>query len=76
MSDQAQAFCDFRAALLRLLEAHGQRFTERSRIRVDARPGVFVLSEVDGAEGERPRLIIAADDRSPATFGQRLEVKP
>jgi hypothetical protein len=68
------AFGAFRSALERLLRAHSTRLTERSRIRIDARPGMFMLSEVDGAEGERPRLLIACDDREPATFGRRVEL--
>ena len=70
MIDPVQAFNNFRAALGHLLEAHGERFTERSRVTLDARPGV------DGAEGERPRLMLHCDPREPATFGQRIEVKP
>jgi hypothetical protein len=75
MDEPEQAFRDFRSALERLLRAHGQRWTERSRIRLDMRPGMFMLSEVDGAEGEQPRLIISADDRDPATFGRRVELR-
>jgi hypothetical protein len=30
---------------------------------------------VDLAEGERPRLLIACDDREPGTFGKRLELQ-
>jgi hypothetical protein len=73
-SDSKAAFRDFQQALGRLLRAHGQRFTDRSRLRMDGRPGMFLLSEVDGAEGERPRLLIACDDRDPGTFGRRLDV--
>ena len=75
MTDPVQAFNNFRTALGQLLEAHGERFTERSRVTLDARPGVFILTEVDGAEGERPRLMLHCDTREPATFGQRIEVK-
>jgi len=75
MTDQEAAFRAFQSALERLLRAHGERLTERSRIRIDARPGMFMLNEVDLAEGERPRLLIAADDRDPATFGRRVELR-
>ncbi len=76
MTDHRTAFRDFQQALDRLLEAHGERFTDRSRIQMAGRPGMFLLSEVDGAEGERPRLLIACDDRDPATFGERVKLKP
>lgn len=76
MDARAQAFRDFQDALHRLLDAHGERFTERSRITLDARPGVFLLTEVDRAEGEQPRLMLHCGPREPATFGQRIEVKP
>jgi hypothetical protein len=75
MDEPEAAFRDFQQALERLLRAHGQRFTDRSCIRMDGRPGMFLLSEVDGAEGERPRLLIACDDRDPATFGRRVELR-
>jgi len=75
MDEPEQAFRDFRLALERLLRAHGQRWTERSKLRLDARPGMLLLSEVDLSEGERPRLLIACDDREPATFGRRVELR-
>jgi hypothetical protein len=75
VDESEQAFRDFRQALARLLRAHGQRWTERSKLRLDARPGMLLLSEVDGAEGERPRLLISCDDRDPATFGKRVELR-
>jgi hypothetical protein len=34
-----------------------------------------VERKVDGAEGERPRLLIACDDREPGTFGRRVELR-
>ena len=74
MSDQGQAFRNFQLALDALLGAHGERFGEHSRLVLDARPGIFVLSEVDQAEGEQPRLMLHCDSREPATFGQRIEV--
>jgi hypothetical protein len=74
MTEHETAFHDFRAALERLLRAHGQRLCERSRVRLDMRPGLLMLSEVDAAEGERPRLLIACDDREPATVGQRIDL--
>jgi exonuclease VII small subunit len=59
----------------RLLRAHGERWTERSKLRLDARPGMLLLSEVDLSEGEQPRLLLGADDRDPGTFGRRVELR-
>jgi len=72
MTDHAEAFRAFRQSLDLLLQVHGLRFGEHSRLIMDARPGVLVLLEADAAEGDRPRLILTCDERQPETFGRRL----
>ena len=73
MTSQAVALQHFEAALVALLQAHGEALTERSVVTLTRRPGLFALTEADADTGQRPILIVSADHRELATFGQRLD---
>lgn len=66
---------EFHDSLTRLLEFYGERLSERSRVVVDARPGMLWLGEVQLDGGEyRPVLVLEMDTREPKTFGRVLVV--
>lgn len=72
LPDQIGALQRFERALEALLEAHGEQLGEHGRVTFDRRPGILALLERDDDAGYRPRLMLSADHREPASYGRRI----